>query len=147
MKTRILSFVFLLIFSQGFAQQSDMKQQREELYKDYMNLKDTMTTRTWINMVNLSKKLEAVVLFDNVMLDSLAVTYPGQANLETRIAELTQIKDELISSNAKVNMDYTKTEQSRKKLLIASIISGIMLVILAVLLIVLNVKYRSLSIE
>lgn len=147
MKTWILCFVSLLILSSGFAQENNLEEERDRLYQDYMLLKDTMTSRSWINMVNLAKKLEAVVQFDNVMLDSLKVVSPGQANLEERIAELTKVKDELILSNTQASEDYANAEKTRKGLFITTIILGALLLILVIILIIVSVRYRRISME
>ena len=142
MKTRLLSFLCLMIITQNFAQESDLKVQRDQLYQDYINFKDTITSRTWLNMVNLSKKLEAVVFFDNMMLDSLAITSPSQADLQARLVELSKIKDELIISNARVNVEYSRSEKARKGLFIAAIISGILILGLIIALVILSIKHR-----
>lgn len=147
MRTRILSFAFLLIITQGFAQVNDFKAQREILYQEYMQVKDTMTSRSWLNMVNLANKLEAVVRFDNVMFDTLSFASPDQANLEARIAELIKVKDELILSNAQLNEEFTIAEKARSGLFIASIVLGIILLVLLVVLVMVTIKYRKLSLE
>ncbi len=145
MRTRILSFAFLLIMIQSFSQENNLKIQRDLLYQDYMQFKDSMTTRTWLNMVNLATKLEAVIEIDNVILDSLEVESPDQTNLEQRIAELTKTKDELILSNAQVNQEFAAVEKSKTILIITSIIMGVLLLTLGIMLFIIIIKYRKIS--
>ncbi len=142
MRTRILSFAFLLIITQSFSQENNLQTQRDILYQDYMQFKDSMTSRTWLNMVNLANKLEAVVQFDNVMLDSLNVISPGEANLKERISELSKVKDELILNNAQVNEEFAAAEKSRAGLFIVTIILGILLLTLGIILIFIIIRYR-----
>ena len=147
MKTLFLSIVCLLFFTTVSAQNSETKLERDRLYQDYLQFKDTMTSRSWINMVNLSKKLEAVVLFDNQMLDSVKIVSPGHANFESRILELSKIRDQIITDNARLNKELTKAEKSRSSFLILAIISGLLLLIIASVLIVIRSRYQKMAID
>lgn len=147
MRTRILSFAFLLIITHSFAQENKFELERDRLYQDYMHFKDTMTSRSWLNMVSLTNKLEAVIQFDNLMLDSLNSNSPDQSNFEERIAELSKVKDELIRNNAQLNDEFSKSDKARSGLFIASIILSILLLALLIFLIIVSLKYRKNSIE
>lgn len=145
MKARILSFVFVLMMIAGFAQKDELKLQRDSLYKEYASFKDSMSSRTWINMVDLSKKLEAVVLFDNMMLDSFAVVSPSEAILQTRVLELSKLRDELIADNARVNTTLSQTEKYKNTLLIIAIVLGLLLVGVVIGFIFIINKHKKLS--
>ena len=44
---------------------------RQEKLQHYTQFKDTMTERTWINLVELGKRAEALIELDNELLDIL----------------------------------------------------------------------------
>lgn len=139
--------MFLLIVGQAFAQLTDQQLERNKLYKDYTNMKDTMTSRTWINMVNLSNKLEAIVLFDNAMIDSLSVKAPGQENLEARIQELSKLREELVINNARLNETYARSENTRKSYFIMIIILGASFLTLLVFFLIVFTRYRKMMVD
>lgn len=145
MRARILSFVFVFMMISGFAQKDELKIQRDNLYQDYANFKDTMSSRTWINMVDLSKKLEAVVFFDNMMLDSMAIVSPSESILQARVQELSTLRDELIADNARVNTSLSQTEKYKTTFLIIAIILGLLLVGVVLGLIFIITKHKRLS--
>ncbi|PKP34095.1 MAG: hypothetical protein CVU00_08410 [Bacteroidetes bacterium HGW-Bacteroidetes-17] len=129
----------------GFAQKDELKLQRDSLYQEYVNFKDTMSSRTWINMVDLSNKLETVVLFDNMMLDSIAIVSPGESVLQARVLELSKLRDELIADNARVNTALSQTEKYKNTLLIIAIILGLLLVGVVIGFIFIINKHKKLS--
>ncbi|MBU1013979.1 MAG: hypothetical protein KKG99_13345 [Bacteroidetes bacterium] len=145
MRTRIISFVFVFMMISGFAQKDELKLQRDSLYQEYVNFKDTMSSRTWINMVDLSKKLEAVVFFDNTMLDSMAIVSPSESILHSRIQELSKLRDELITDNARVNTLLIQTEKYKNTLLIIAIMMGLLFVGVLISLIFIVTKHKKLS--
>jgi flagellar basal body-associated protein FliL len=145
MRARILSFVFVFMMISGFAQKDELKLQRDSLYQEYVNFKDTMSSRTWINMVDLSNKLETVVLFDNMMLDSIAIVSPGESVLQARVLELSKLRDELIADNARVNTALSQTEKYKNTLLIIAIILGLLLVGVVIGFIFIINKHKKLS--
>ncbi len=147
MKNLILSIISLLFFTTIFAQKSEVELERDRLYQDYVQFKDTMTSRTWINMVNLSNKLEAVVLFDNLMLDSVKMVSPGHANFESRILELSKIRDQIIQDNARLNQELSKAEKSRSNFLIIAVISAFLLIVIATILVVIRLRYQKMVLE
>lgn len=145
MRARILSFVFVFMMISGFAQKDELKLHRDSLYRGYTHFKDTMSSRTWINMVDLSKKLEAVVFFDNMMLDSMAIVSPSESILQARIQELSTLRDELIADNARVNTSLSQTEKYKTTFLIIAIILGLLLVGVVLGLIFIITKHKRLS--
>lgn len=146
MKKQILSFILLCIV--GFASAQNEKQlERERLYNDYKIFKDTMTTRTWINMVNLSDKLEAIVSYDNALIDSLWVKKPGEADLESRIQELSKLREELVINNARLNEAFARAENAKKNLLISTIVIGVLFLSLLIGFLLIFSKYRNLMAE
>jgi len=145
MRARILSFVFVFIMISGFAQKDELKLQRDSLYQEYVNFKDTISSRTWINMVDLSKKLETVVFFDNMMLDSMAIVSPSESILQARVQELSILRDELITDNARVNTSLSQTEKYKNTLLIIAIILGLLLVGVVIGMILIITKHKKLS--
>ena len=146
MKKQILSFILLCIV--GFASAQNEKQlERERLYNEYKIFKDTMTTRTWINMVNLSDKLEAIVSYDNTLIDSLWVKRPGEADQESRIQELSKLREELVINNARLNEAFSRAENAKKNLLIATIVIGVLFLSLLISFLLIYSKYRKLMAE
>lgn len=127
------------IFAQG------LMNQRDQAFKEYRTFKDTMSIRTWINMVELSNRLEKVVLLDNSLLDSVLIGRPSDANLEARIQELSKIREQLIADNARLNqlnIDRTKQSKLYYSLFIVSIV--LLVIILSLFVYQFN-KFRSIK--
>ncbi len=93
--------IILSIFSQN--QNTDLLNQREQVYQHYKSFRDTMTIRTWINMVELSKRLEAVVVEDDKILKNLPQDSPVTVSNDPRINQLAQEKEQLINDNLRLN--------------------------------------------
>ncbi len=106
MKKVSLFLVFqCVIILSGFSQNqnTDLLNQREQVYQHYKSFRDTMTIRTWINMVELSKRLEAVVVEDDKILKNLPQNSPVTVSNDPRINQLTQEKEQLIKDNLRLN--------------------------------------------
>jgi len=133
---KLLSILILCLvtLSASFSQSgnSDLLKQRNQHFQYYKDFKDTLTIRTWLNMVELSNRLEAVVIIDNVLLDSLLIGTPSDANLEARVQELSTIKDQLINDNARLNAENTSMSNQRSNY-IFSIVVIIFVLILVVI--------------
>ncbi len=99
-----LIFQCVIILS-GFSrnQNTDLLNQREQVYQHYKSFRDTMTIRTWINMVELSKRLEAVVVEDDKILKNLPQDSPVTVSNDPRINQLAQEKEQLINDNLRLN--------------------------------------------
>jgi DNA repair exonuclease SbcCD ATPase subunit len=118
MNKRLLLFtsLFLLIVTTLFSQinNKELIQLRDKNFGAYKTFKDTITVRTWLNMVELSKRLEAVVEVDNVLIDSLlkqkTVKHVPAQSESTRYLNLKKTNKELNREYAIVSgrIDYYK---------------------------------------
>ncbi len=134
---QILLFISisLFTFSAINAQESktELFSQRNQRFQQYKEFKDTLTIRTWSNMVELSKRLEAVVSIDNILFDSLMINSPKRnINLETRVSELTAIKDQLIGDNARLNAEYTTISKQKGNYIFIIVVLIILLTLLTI---------------
>lgn len=142
----ILTSIFIFSISLNlFTQEADLLSRRNQSYQEYQLLKDTMSSRTWINMVNLSKKLEEVVILDGFLLDSLLTGTPNILNLETRIMDLAKVRDQLLTENARLNDQFDAIEKARKTFKLLFIGSGILVVFFIIATILLFNKFQRLN--
>lgn len=142
----ILTSIFIFGISLNvFTQEADLLSRRNQSYQEYQLLKDTMSSRTWINMVNLSKKLEEVVIIDGFLLDSLLTGTPNILNLETRIMDLAKVRDQLLTENARLNDQFDAIEKARKTFKLLFIGSGILVVFFIIAAILLFSKFQRLN--
>ena len=135
--------LFVILSNNIFAQ--GLMNQRNQAFKEYRAFKDTMSIRTWINMVELSDRLEKVVLLDNSLIDSILIGSPSDANMEARIQELSKIREQLITDNSRLNqLNSDRTKQS-KLYYSLFIISIVLLVIILSLFVYQFNKFRSIK--
>lgn len=120
----ILCFTFIFCASAIFAQGT--LNQRDQAFQDYKAHKDTISVRTWLNMVTLAEKLETLVLLDNVLLDSLLVGTPTNADLELRVSELSKIREQLITDNARLNQSNIDFNNQYKLFYVLFIVSSVL---------------------
>ncbi|MCG8482953.1 MAG: hypothetical protein MJA31_06555, partial [Clostridia bacterium] len=105
-------------------------------YKHYKAFKDTMTVRTWFNMVELAKRLEAVVNVDNVLIDTLMKQRgPIQSGIEQkpesqRIRELKNSKKELNLEVARLNAHKESLSKRKNIYAITMVLSVLALLII-----------------
>jgi len=102
MKPRRLLFGLFLIQISLSGNSQEAKNQvhlRDSLYQEYRAYKDTMTVRTWINMINLNKSLEGVVLIDNELIDLIRKQDSPIPLYENRIIGLMAERDSLLRLN------------------------------------------------
>jgi len=85
------------------------------------------------------------VFFDNMMLDSMAIVSPSESILQARVQELSILRDELITDNARVNTSLSQTEKYKNTLLIIAIILGLLLVGVVIGMILIITKHKKLS--
>jgi hypothetical protein len=139
MNKQLLLFtsLFLLIVTTLFSQvnNKELLQLRDKNFGAYKTFKDTMTIRTWVNMVELSKRLESVVEVDNILIDSLlkqktVKLLPAQSE-GIRYLNLKKSNSELIKEYAIVSgrMDYYKA--SSKLYGIGFALTGLVLLIVS----------------
>lgn len=145
MKAILISIFIFSISLNLFTQEADLLSRRNQSYQEYQLLKDTMSSRTWINMVNLSKKLEEVVIIDGFLLDSLLTGTPNILNLETRIMDLAKVRDQLLTENARLNDQFDAIEKARKTFKLLFIGSGILVVFFIIAAILLYSKFQRLN--
>ncbi len=126
----ITLFAILVTYAQENS--SELLNQRNQHLQHYKAFKDTMTIRTWINMVELSSRLEAVVLIDNILLDSLLIDTPNNANLEAKLRELTGVRDQLITDNARLNVENVTSKKRESNLIFIVVVVSIILIIVAI---------------
>ncbi|MCD4772788.1 MAG: hypothetical protein K8R41_05325 [Bacteroidales bacterium] len=148
-------FLFLLIVLMSilclYSQQDNnsLKEQRDAYYKDYKLCKDTMTVRTWINLVNLVEHLENVVKIDNTIINNIDEKddnkEPGLTKAEKKLMEARQTLDQLIIQNNKIKDDK---DSAQKRLYTVAVIAGLILIFLIIFLIMnitLKSKYKKLE--
>lgn len=145
MKAILISIFIFSLSLNVFTQEADLLSRRNQSYQEYQLLKDTMSSRTWINMVNLSKKLEEVVIIDGFLLDSLLTGTPNTLNLETRIMDLAKVRDQLLTENARLNDQFDAIEKARKTFKLLFIGSGILVVFFIIAAILLFSKFQRLN--
>ncbi|MCP4552679.1 MAG: hypothetical protein GY834_11705, partial [Bacteroidetes bacterium] len=137
----LVLFVFLNVISQ----ETDLLTQRNQLYQEYRQIKDTMTSRTWMNMVNLSNKLEQVVILDGLLLDSLLTGTPTTISLETQILNLANIRDLLLTDNSKLNGKINTLEKTGNLYKILFEVCGVLLLLFIVTAIILFNKSQRIN--
>lgn len=140
----LLISISLLTLSALTAQEknAELLNQRNQYFQHYKVFKDSMTIRTWLNMVELSKRLEDVVLLDNILLDSLLIGTPADVNLEARVKELSSLKDQLITSNARLNDSYTTISKQKSNLIFIIVVIALILLLLMISWIRNMLKYK-----
>ncbi len=128
---------------------NSLKEQRDAYYKDYKLCKDTMTVRTWINLVNLVEHLENVVKIDNTIINNIDEKddnkEPGLTKAEKKLMEARQTLDQLIIQNNKIKDDK---DSAQKRLYTVAVIAGLILIFLIIFLIMnitLKSKYKKLE--
>lgn len=67
----LIVFVMVVLPLSGMIYGNELFQQRSVYTEKYRSLKDTMTIRTWKNMKEMTDNLEALVLLDERIIDSL----------------------------------------------------------------------------
>ncbi len=137
MKTVLTGILVLFVSLNVISQETDLLTQRNQLYQEYRQIKDTMTSRTWINMVNLSNKLEQIVILDGLLLDSLLTGTPTTISLETQILNLANIRDLLLTDNSKLNGKINTLEKTGKIYKILFEVCGVLLLLFIVTAIIL----------
>jgi len=147
MKKNILNifFISLLLFLSGNILAQGLLNQRDQAYQEYRSFRDTMSIRTWINMVELSNRLEKVVLIDNALMDSILVGRPTDANLEMRVSELSNIREQLIADNTRLNQSNKEQTKQYKLFYTLFIISTALLIIILSTFVYQFNKFRSLK--
>jgi len=143
-KSFFILIVCLVTLSASFAQSrnSGLLKQRNQYFQYYKNFKDTLTIRTWLNMVELSNRLEAVVLIDNLLLDSLLVGTPTDANLEARVQELSTVKDQLITDNARLNAENTSILNQKSNYIFSIVVIILVLIFVVIAWIRILMKFK-----
>lgn len=127
----LLIGLFVIVSGNLFAQ--GMLNQRNQAYLEYRAFKDTMSIRTWSNMVELSKRLEKVVLIDNALIDSVLIGTPANANLELRISELGKIREQLIKDNTRLNQsNFEQTKQYKLFYTLFVVSVALLIIVLAI---------------
>lgn len=142
-KLFLVLLIGILYLSYSFGQQNNnsLIEQRDAYYKEYKQYKDTMTVRTWINMVNLVKHLEDVVKIDNTIINNISNDdeKTGLTEAEKKLMETRQTLDQLIIQNNKIKDDK---DNAQKRLYTVSVIAGLALIILIIFLIM-NITLKS----
>ena len=97
----------------GQQENNSLIEQRDAYYKEYKQYKDTMTVRTWINMVNLVKHLEDVVKIDNTIINNISNDdeKTGLTEVEKKLMETRQTLDQLIIQNNKIKDDKDNAQK------------------------------------
>jgi len=121
---------------------------RNNQLTDYYRFKDGMTKRTWINMVDLNDKALRVIETDNLILDNhlkLEMNRSGKLSdkLESANLEILLIKSE-------IELNSIMLEEQRflnTNLIIASSVSIVLFLIVLILFIDRQVRYRSTRME
>ena len=142
-KLFLFTLVGIICFSSLFSQQKNnsLVDKRDSFYQEYKQYKDTMTARTWINMVNLVKHLENIVIIDDSILSNIGVEKEesGLTEAEQKLMETRQTLDQLIIQNNKIKDDK---DNAQKRLFSVAVVAGLLLIAL-IIIIVASVSLRS----
>ena len=142
-KLFLFTLVGIICFSSLFSQQKNnsLVDKRDSFYQEYKHYKDTMTVRTWINMVNLVKHLENIVIIDDSILSNIGVEKEesGLTEAEQKLMETRQTLDQLIIQNNKIKDDK---DNAQKRLFSVAVVAGLLLIAL-IIIIVASVSLRS----
>ncbi len=128
MKKLALLIVCSLFVTLSFSQ--SLVDHRDSAFQNYRSHKDTITVRTWMNMVELANKLETLMAVDNMLIDSLLIGTPTNADLENRVGELENIRTQLINDNARLNQANADLEKQYKLFYTLFIVSTALLLII-----------------
>lgn len=146
---RILLFlcINLITFSTLYSQEEKSKllEQRDQYFQHYKEFKDTLTIRTWLNMVELSKRLENLVLVDNILLDSLLLNTPVIVNTETKDQEVNSIKDQLITDNARLNAELAAVSKQKSNYIFIIVVILILLAFVTITWLKVLMKYKQIE--
>jgi|GEM_PF-3301077 len=142
MKKLYLISVLIVFIGNCYAQDSDLKLQseRDSVYYKYLQHKDTMTIRTWINVITLNKYLEQLKYYDSLVIEELGVVdLKHSSTIISLQHELVELKKNQANTIAE---DQVKELQSPgfKKYFFITVIAAI--VFLFALLIVLIRFYK-----
>jgi len=142
-KLFLFTLAGIICFSSSFSQQNNnsLVDKRDSFYQEYKHYKDTMTVRTWINMVNLVKHLENIVIIDDSILSNIGVEKEesGLTEAEQKLMETRQTLDQLIIQNNKIKDDK---DNAQKRLFSVAVVAGLLLIAL-IIIIVASVSLRS----
>ena len=142
-KLFLFTLVGIICFSSLFSQQKNnsLVDKRDSFYQEYKQYKDTMTARTWINMVNLVKHLENIVIIDDSILSNIGVEEEESSltKAEQKLMETRQTLDQLIIQNNKIKDDK---DNAQKRLFSVAVIAGLLLIAL-IIIIVASISLRS----
>ena len=142
-KLFLFTLAGFICLSSSFSQQNNnsLVDKRDSFYQEYKHYKDTMTVRTWINMVNLVKHLENIVIIDDSILSNIGVEKEesGLTEAEQKLMETRQTLDQLIIQNNKIKDDK---DNAQKRLFSVAVVAGLLLIAL-IIIIVASVSLRS----
>ncbi len=148
-KLFLFTLAGIICFSSSFSQQKNnsLVDKRDSFYQEYKHYKDTMTARTWINMVNLVKHLENIVIIDDSILSNIGVEEEESSltKAEQKLMETRQTLDQLIIQNNKIKDDK---DNAQKRLFSVAVIAGLLLIALIIIIIAsisLRSKYKKLE--
>ena len=148
-KLFLFTLVGIICFSSLFSQQKNnsLVDKRDSFYQEYKQYKDTMTARTWINMVNLVKHLENIVIIDDSILSNIGVEEEESSltKAEQKLMETRQTLDQLIIQNNKIKDDK---DNAQKRLFSVAVVAGLLLIALIIIIIAsisLRSKYKKLE--
>jgi len=142
-KLFLFTLAGIICFSSSFSQQNNnsLVDKRDSFYQEYKHYKDTMTVRTWINMVNLVKHLENIVIIDDSILSNIGVEEEENSltKAEQKLMETRQTLDQLIIQNNKIKDDK---DNAQKRLFSVAVVAGLLLIAL-IIIIVASISLRS----
>jgi len=121
---------------------------RNNQLTDYYRFKDGMEKRTWINMVDLNKKALQVIETDNLILDNHLKL---EMNRSGKISDkLENAKLEILLIKREIELNSIMLEEQRflnTNLVIAASVSIILFLIVLILFIDRQIRYRSTRME
>ncbi len=118
--------------------------QRENYYEQYLRIRDTMTSNTWINYKYIIDNLERVVKIDNEIINNRgAKNDDSLLILERKNINLINQLNELENKYTLLKNETEQAERSNQKLIIVIIV---MAVLFYIVLIILFLKIRKMRI-
>ncbi len=135
----LLVFIMVLLPLRGMVYGNELLQQRSAHFEKYWSLKDTMTIRTWKNMKEMTDNLEAIVLLDERIIDSLRRKSVQDSAL---ISEHEFLTKRYQTVEAERDILKSRTQNDMQMMLYLKAAVGLLLCALVVLIYILISRYN-----
>jgi hypothetical protein len=135
----LLVFIMVLLPLRGMVYGNELLQQRSAHFEKYWSLMDTMTIRTWKNMKEMTNNLEAIVLLDERIIDSLRRKSVQDSAL---ISEHEFLTKRYQTVEAERDILKSRTQNDMQMMLYLKAAVGLLLCALVVLIYILISRYN-----